>query len=104
MPSDHLEQRPQEQIQENLIALNVIQDILESDIGSYAIQNAENLFDVETNEILRKLEFSRGLKTHLLVLAPDTFIRALSSKFPSALLQEIHNALLGFEILSDSET
>jgi hypothetical protein len=85
--------------QENLIDLNILQDVLEETIGSYVLQNPENIYDEENEQVLRVLEFSRGLKNHHIVMAPDGFIRWLSPKFPSALLLEIHNALVGVEIL-----
>jgi hypothetical protein len=93
-----LDTRTHKEQQDDLINLNIIQDILEEDIGSYVIQDPENLYDQDNQQILRKLGFSRGLKTHQIVLAPDGFIRYISPKFPSILLQEIHNALLGIEI------
>ena len=75
--------------------LNILQDVLEESIGSFEIQNPQNIYDEEFGQILRLLEFSRGLKNHQVVIAPDGIIRFLSPKFPSALLLEIHNALVG---------
>lgn len=88
---------------ENLMNLNIIQDVLDESISSYAIQNPENIYDEEFDQIIRKLEFPHGLKTHLIVLAPDGFIRWLSPKFPGSLLREIHNALLGLEVLNEPD-
>jgi Ni,Fe-hydrogenase III large subunit len=96
-----LDTRTHQEQEDDIINLNVIQDVLEEDISAYALLNPENLYDEENRQIIRKLEFSRGLKTHLIVIAPDGFIRHISIKFPSILLQEIHNALLGIEILYD---
>jgi hypothetical protein len=95
--------RPQHDKHENLINLNIIQDVLEETIGSYVLQNPENIYDEEYDQILRVLEFSRGLKTHQILIAPDGFIRWLSPKFPSALLLEIHNALLGLVVLNEPD-
>lgn len=97
-----LDTRTHQEQEDDIINLNVIQDVLEEVISAYAILNPENLYDEENQEILRKLEFSRGLKTHRIVIAPDGFIRHISMKFPSLLLLEIHNALLGIEILYDT--
>ena len=88
---------------ENIIDLNILQDILQESIGSYAIQNAQNIYDEDSDEILRVLEFSCGLKNHKIVLAPDGFIRWISPKFPSSLLQEIHNALVGIVVFDAPE-
>jgi hypothetical protein len=79
---------------DDLNALNEIQENLENSITSYALENPENLFDEEYQQILRKIEFSRGLKRHQVVVAPDGFIRWVSNGFPSSLLLEIHNALV----------
>jgi len=98
-----LDTRPPQDQEDNLICLNIIQDILEESIGCYAIQNPENIYDEENQQVLRFFEFSRGLKIHQILLAPDGFIRWLSPKFPSVLLLEIHNALLGLEVLQESE-
>lgn len=89
--------------EDNLIHLNIIQDVLEESIGSYAIQNPENIYDEEYDQILRVLEFSRGTKVHQIVLAPDGLMRWISPKFPSALILEIHNALLGLDILDEPD-
>ena len=93
----HLDTRSPEEKQENLIFLNIIQDVLEQQISSYALENPENLFDVEYQEIIRKLEFSQGMNQYIIVLTPDGFIRAISKPFPIPLLQEIHNILSGLD-------
>ena len=89
--------------EENIIDLNILMDVLEESIGSYAIQNPQNVYDEEFKQTLRLLEFSRGLKNHQIVFAPDGTIRFLSPKFPSALLLEIHNALVGIVVFDAPE-
>ena len=89
--------------EENIIDLNILQDVLEETIGSYAIQNSGNIFDKDFKQILRMLEFSRGLSNHKIILAPDGFIRCISPKFPRALLLEIHNALVGIVVFDAPE-
>lgn len=96
-----LDQRPLTAKKDDLINLNIIQDILEESISAYALENPKNLYDQDNQEILRKLEFSRGLKHHQIVLAPDGFIRWISKDFPNPLLLDIHNTLLGNEVLND---
>ncbi len=98
-----LDTRTHKEQQDDLINLNIIQDILEEEIGSFVIQDPENLYDQDNQEIIRKLAFSRGLKKHIMVIAPDGFIRFISPKFPYILLQEIHNALLGIEIIDEEQ-
>ena len=63
--------RSPDEKEENIIDLNILQDVLEESIGSYAIQNPQNIYDEEFEQILRLLEFSRGMKTHQIVIAPD---------------------------------
>jgi len=99
-----LDRRSHKEKLDNLINLNVIQDVLEDTIGSYVLQNPENIYDEEFGIIIRKLEFSRGLKTHQIILGPDGFVRWISKKFSSTLLQDIHNALLGIEIFEEDQT
>ena len=94
MNKSKLDKRPEEEIQIDLTALDVIEKLLGDEISSFALEDQENLFDEEFNEIIRKFEFSRGLKTHLVVIGPDGFIRWMSKGFPSSLLQEIHNLLI----------
>ena len=94
MTKSTLDKRPEEEIQSDLIALDVIEKLLENEISSFALEDQESLFDEEFNEIIRKFEFSRGLKSHLVVIGPDGFIRWMSKGFPSILLQEIHNLLI----------
>ena len=94
MNKSKLDKRPEEEIQIDLTALDVIEKLLGNEISSFALEDQENLFDEEFNEIIRKFEFSRGLKSHLVVIGPDGFIRWMSKGFPSILLQEIHNLLI----------
>ncbi len=87
------DQRTLQQKQDNLIALNLIQSILEHEISSYALENPLNLYDEENQVIVRKLEFSRGLKHHQIVIAPDGLIRAISNEFPDSLICNIHTII-----------
>ena len=95
--------RSPDEKEENIIDLNILQDVLEESIGSFAVQNPQNIYDEEFGQILRFLEFSRGLKNHQIVIAPDGFIRCISPKFPRALLLEVHNALVGIVVFDAPE-
>ena len=104
IPENHpKDTRSSSEKEENIIDLNILQDVLEESIGSYAIQNAQNIYDEEFEQILRLLEFSRGMKTHQIILAPDGLIRWISEKFPVSLLLEIHNALVGIVVFDAPE-
>ena len=88
-----LDTRTQEQIQDNHIALNLIQSILEQQITSYALENPMNLYDEDQQEIVRKVEFSRGLKNHQIIYGPDGTILATSNEFPGTLHKKINGIL-----------
>ena len=86
--------RPLAEKADDLRALDAIQAILESSIADYALENLEDLYDQDQQEILRKLEFSKGTKSFCLVISPDGHWRLINQKFPRLLLMEIHNALI----------
>ena len=101
MNKSKLDKRPKEEIQQDLAALDVIEKLLEAEISSFALENPENLYDEEGEEIIRKFEFSRGMKTHQCVIGPDGWIIWISHKFPAPLLQEIHNFLITQALYQD---
>ena len=86
--------RPLPEREDDLRALDAIQAILEDSIADYALENSENLYDEDQQEILRKLVFAKGIRSFWLVIAPDGNWRLINQKFPRLLLMEIHNALI----------
>ena len=86
--------RPLPEREDNLRALDAIQAILEDSIADYALENPENLYDEDQQEILRKLVFAKGIRSFCLVISPDGHWRLINQKFPRLLLMEIHNALV----------
>ena len=86
--------RPLPEREEDLRSLDAIQAILEDSIADYALENPENLYDEDQQEILRKLVFAKGIRSFWLVIAPDGNWRLIKQKFPHLLLMEIHNALI----------
>ena len=86
--------RPLPEREDDLRALDAIQAILEDSIADYALENSENLYDEDNQEILRKLVFAKGIRSFWLVIAPDGNWRLINQKFPRLLLMEIHNALV----------
>ena len=86
--------RPLFDKEQDLRSLDAIQAILEDSIADYALEDAENLFDEDQQEILRKLVFSKGIRSFWLVITPDGNWRLINQKFPRLLLMEIHNALI----------
>jgi hypothetical protein len=94
MTYSHHDTRPVDEKEDDLTCLDLIQDLLEETIASYALDHAENLYDEEHQQIVRHLQFSQGTRTYRLVIAPDGCLRMMDARFPSALLLEIHNALM----------
>jgi len=86
--------RAQEVINKNLMALDQLQESLEKQITDYALENPENLYDTKSRVILRKLEFSKGLKWSWVILSPAGLICATSRHCPGPLILQIHNALI----------
>lgn len=83
--------------------LKSIQEAIEGGIGSYAIGNTANIYDEDNEQINRKVNFSKGLKSHQLVISPDGFIRYISRRFPGTLLRDIHNVLVDRELVNTPE-
>jgi hypothetical protein len=98
MNISNYDQRPLENKHVDLALLDILQEVLEESIPSYAIENSENLFDEEYNEIIRKLEFSKGLRSHFLLMSPDGILRMISNSFPRSLLVKVHNALITYSM------
>ncbi len=86
--------RSPELINKNLGALDQLQESLEKQITDYALENPENLYDTKRTIILRKLEFSKGLKWSWVILSPTGMICATSRHCPGSLILQIHNALI----------
>ena len=83
--------------------LDLIQEALENSIAAFAIQNEEDLFDEENHIILRKMEFSLGLKSFILILSSSGHIRVIDSKMPRRLMLSIFEAIMNL-ILTSSES
>lgn len=83
--------------------LDLIQEALENCIAAYAIQNEEDLFDEENHIILRKMEFSLGLKTFILIVSSSGHIRVTDSKMPRRLMLSISAAIMNL-ILTSAES
>jgi len=86
-----------------LANLDLIQEALENSIAAYAIQNEEDLFDEENLVILRKMEFSLGLKSFILIVSSSGHIRLIDSKMPRRLMLSIFEAIMNL-ILTSSES
>ena len=81
----------------NIEALDRIEGKLENGIADYSIESSEDLFDVKSDEIVRKLEFSQGTRTYSFVICSNGFIRMMQEKCPVQLLLDIHNCIISEE-------
>lgn len=95
MTKSLVESISQEQEEFYLENLNLIEKALKLYITSYAIEDSENLFDERSHCIVRKVVFSVGLKSHILVFYPSGHIKAVDNKMPRRLMLAI------FECLTD---
>lgn len=87
----------------NLEALDRIERKLESGIADYSIESSEDLFDGESDEIVRKLDFSQGTRTYSFVICSNGFIRMMQEKCPIQLLLDIHNYLISKDLNRDDQ-
>ena len=78
----------------NIEALYLIEVKLKHEITNYSIESSEDLFDVESDEIVRKLDFSQGTRTYSFVICSNGFIRMMQEKCPVQLLLDIHNCII----------
>jgi len=83
--------------EDNIEALDRIEGKLENGIADYSIESSEDLFDVKSDEIVRKLEFSQGARNYSFVNCGNGFIRMMQEKCPVQLLLDIHNCMTSEE-------
>lgn len=73
--------------------LDNIQNWLENEITNYALIHTEDLDDVENNQVVRSLTWSRGTSEFFIVITPSGEIRGFSKKIPRELLVQCHNTI-----------
>ena len=88
------DKRAIEDKESNIQALNLIEAKLKHEITNYSIESTEDLFDVESDEIVRRLDFSQGTRTYSFVICGNGFIRMMQEKCPVQLLLDIHNCII----------
>jgi hypothetical protein len=83
--------------------LDVMTWRLEKEISNYELEEYEDLLDEHEGYISRSLKWSRGTKTHGIVLNPWGQFRWVQEKTPQNLLVQISNANLetAFRFLED---
>lgn len=92
--------RPLEEKESDLNALNWIQVVLVDSIAKYALENPQDLYDSDQQEILRKKSFHKAPEiTYFVVIASDSSICFLSHKFP---VSRMADSTMLFSLLSRS--
>jgi hypothetical protein len=83
-----------------------IQKLLEEEISNYALIHTEDLDDIENEQIVRSLSWSRGTSEFFIVISPTGGIRGFSNKIPRDLLVQCHNTIseLLFKIIEEEST
>ena len=74
--------------------LDILQNQLEESICNYALDDIEDLNDEEYDQIVRTMYFSRGNKSHWVVITPYGQIRSSSRSSPKDLMVQIGNAAI----------
>ena len=73
--------------------LDRIQDSIEQSISNWEVVTTEDLFDEETDSVLRAFTFSRGTREFLVIVNPTFGIPYQSKKCNTDLLTQIFNVL-----------
>ena len=74
--------------------LDVLTWQLEKEISNYALESHEDLMDESEGYMSRSLKWSRGTKTHRMVINPYGQFRWVEDKTPKNLLVQITNTNL----------
>ena len=74
--------------------LDHLQNVLEKLISNYALEEIEDVYDVDEDIVLRGLKWGRGNKNYWIVISPLGHIRYTEGKIPSNLLVQMHNAFM----------
>ena len=83
--------------------LDMITWRLEKEISNYALESQEDLLDEEEGYMSRSLKWSRGTRTHQMVINPYGQFRWVQEKTPMNLLVQITNTNLdtAYSVLGD---
>ena len=83
--------------------LDMITWRLEKEISNYALESHEDLLDEEEGYMSRSLTWSRGTKTHGMVINPYGQFRWVEEKTPMNLLVQVTNSNLetAYMVLGD---
>ena len=77
---------------------------LEDNISNYALDYAEDKEDKEYNMMVRSIKWSRGNKTHEVVISPYGEIRSVGANTPTNLIVQMSNIVASYlyDALEDS--
>ena len=83
---------PEKETQTEL--LDILQNQMAETIFNYSLDEIEDLNDEEYDQIVRTMYFSRGDKSHWVVITPYGQIRSSSKSSPKDLMIQICNAAI----------
>jgi|TARA_B100002051_G_C16689495_1_gene614636 hypothetical protein len=77
---------------------------LEDNISNYVLEDAEDIEDEEFNIMVRSIRWSRGDKTHKVVISPYGEIRFVEGNTPKNLIVQMSNVVATYlyDALEDS--
>ena len=79
---------------DNLAVLDLIQYKLETQISYAAIIEAEDLYHEEIDQVVKRIRWSRGDKTHEMVISPYGQICAAEKRTPTQLMMDVSNRIV----------
>ena len=78
--------------------LDHFQYMLEKEIYNYALDEVEDCYDEENDQLLRGMKWSRGDKDYWIVISPLGQMQWIEKKTPKELLIQIHNVAMDIMI------
>ena len=85
-------------VERDLFPLTLMKMKFEELISDFDLAKTEDLWDEETDQVVRAFFFEQGTSEHVLTLEPHGLIRGIhTNQFPSHLLFQIHNVVVGLQ-------
>ena len=72
--------------------LDMVTYTYDTEIANYSLDEYEDLLDEDEDSLVRVLKFSRGEKTHLVVVTPYGQLKCVPKRVPQDLLIQICNS------------
>ncbi len=75
--------------------LDRVQMFIEDQIYSYVIEEIEDIFNEDDDEIQRIITFNRGMKSECVIISPDGLFKgAYGDELPPELVMSLANSLI----------